>query len=288
MVNKNLKLEDKIFLLDGPMGTEIDRRGGDISLPLWSARSLIDNPDLILEIHTDYITAGADIITTNTFRTSQWTLQKAGLSDTKAKELTNFAVTIAKEARHKTRHCLIAGSIAPLEDCYSPYLVPAEPILQTEHPKLISDLAESGIDIFLIETMNSFKEAKIAYESTKEYPDIPVIVSFTCDNQGHILSGDSWKNVTNFFKDKVDILSINCSSISGSSQAIKELMDLKVHNWGVYPNFGTLNNQKWTPNKNSDLIHQTIHEWIKLEPKLVGTCCGALPGDTKRIQEYLK
>lgn len=270
------------------MGTEITRRGGDTSLPLWSARSLIDNPDLVVQIHRDYISAGADIITTNTFRTSQWTLQKAGLSDTKAKELTNLAVNLAKEARHKTSQCFIAGSIAPLEDCYSPHLVPTDPILQTEHPKLISDLADANIDIFLIETMNSFKEAKIAYESTKEYPDIPTIVSFTCDNQGHILSGDSWKVVANFFKDKVDTLSVNCSSVQGSSQAIKELKTLQVHNWGVYPNFGILNNQKWTPNKNSNLIHQAIHKWIALNPRLIGTCCGAIPSDTQRIKEYLK
>lgn len=286
-MNYDLKFENKLFLLDGPMGTELSRRGSDTTLPLWSARSLLNEPDLVLQIHQDYIKAGADIITTNTFRTSQWTLQKAGLSTTKAKELTKLAVSLAKEARGKSGNCFIAGSIAPLEDCYSPQLVPANDILSNEHPKLISDLAEAGVDIFLIETMNSFKESKIAFECTKDYPDIPVIVSFTCDDQGHILNGDSWNEVTTFFKDKVDILSVNCSSFLGTSRAIHKLLKLQVSNWGVYPNFGTLNGQNWSPNVNSDSIHAAIHEWISLGPKLIGTCCGALPSDTQKIHQKL-
>ena len=271
------------------MGTELSRRGSDTTLPLWSARALLNEPELVLQIHQDYINAGADIITTNTFRTSQWVLQKAGLSISKAKELTQLAVSLAQEVCFKRYNCFVAGSIAPLEDCYSTQLVPSNEILSKEHPKLISDLADAGVDIILIETMNSFKEAKVAFESTREYPDIPIIVSFTCNDQGHILNGDSWKEVATFFKDKVDILAVNCSNISGTSRAISELLRLHVSNWGVYPNFGTLNGQTWTPNINSDSIHSAIHEWISLGPKLIGTCCGALPTDTKKIHEkYFK
>ena len=269
------------------MGTEIERRGGNTSLPLWSARVLLDNPEMVLHIHSDFIQAGADIITTNTFRTQEWTLQKAGLSSTKAKELVFLAVSLAQESRSKTGNCLIAGSIAPLEDCYSPHLVPQQSILVSEHEKLISQLAEAGVDLFLIETMNSIKEAKVAFEFTQEYPDIPVIVSFTCDNNGNILSGDSWSEASNYFKDKVAVLSVNCSSLNGTYQAIRELQDLQVDNWGTYPNFGTVSGDSWSRNLDNEYIHKAIHEWIELEPKLIGTCCGAVPADTQRIHDYL-
>lgn len=277
----------KTYLLDGPMGTELDRYGSDTSLPLWSARALLENPEMVLQIHNDFIQAGADIITTDTFRTIEWTLQKAGLSGPKAKELTFLAVSLAKESRQKTGKCLIAGSIAPLEDCYSPDLVPPESILMREHKKLISQLAEAGVDVFLVETMNSFREAKAAYKITTEYPDISVIVSFTCDNKGQILSGDSWKNVCEFFKDKVDVLAVNCSSLNGTSQAIRELRQNNVSNWGAYPNFGSVTKDKWSRNIDNEYIHKSLHEWIDLQPKVIGTCCGAVPADTKRIHNYL-
>ncbi len=269
------------------MGTELERRGENTSLPLWSARALLENPELVLQIHSDFIQAGADIITTDTFRTQEWTLQKAGLSPTKTKELVFLAVSLAQESRKKTGDCLVAGSIAPLEDCYSPQLVPQESILVTEHKKLVSQLAEAGVDLFLIETMNSFKEAKVAFELAQDYPDIPVIVSFTCDNNGKILSGDSWSLVSDFFKDRADILSVNCSSLNGTNQAIHELQELQVDNWGVYPNFGIVSDDTWSRNLNNEYIHKSIHEWIDLQPKLIGTCCGAVPDDTQRIHDYL-
>lgn len=269
------------------MGTELERRGSDTSLPLWSARALLEKPDLVLQIHADFIRAGADIITTDTFRTIEWTLQKAGLSGPRSKELTFLAVSLAQESRQKAGQCLIAGSIAPLEDCYSPDLVPPDTILIQEHRKLISQLAEAGVDIFLVETMNSFREAKEAYKITTEFPDIPVILSFTCDNNGQILSGDSWSQVCEFFKDKVDVLSVNCSSINGTDQAIHELLKHNIVNWGAYPNFGSVTEDKWSRNIDNEYIHKALHEWVDLNPKIIGTCCGAVPADTKRIHNYL-
>ena len=214
-------------------------------------------------------------------------LKKVGFSHTKARELTKLAISLAQESRQKTGSCLIAGSIAPLEDCYSPNLVPHESILLQEHQKLVDDLADGGVDLFLIETMNTFKEAKVVFSHTQEYPDIPVIVSFTCDTAGNILSGDSWKKIGEFFKEKVAIVSVNCSSINGSSLAINELQRLHINNWGTYPNFGSFNNQIWSKVSNNKYIHDSLHEWITLQPKLIGTCCGAIPSDTKKLHDFL-
>ena len=159
-----MNINEKISILDGPMGTELDRRGSDTTLPLWSARALIENPELVKSIHIDYINAGAEIITTNTFRTQDRTIETARLSNITGKELTSQAVDLAKEARDVTKPCSIAGSIAPLEDCYSPDLVPSNLILRKEHPKMVKWLAENEVDIFLIETMNTFREGKIAFQ----------------------------------------------------------------------------------------------------------------------------
>ena len=110
------------LILDGAMGTELQNRGVEIPLPLWSADANIDLPEIITSIHKDYIASGADIITTNTFRTTEWTYHKAGLSLLKAKER-------AKTSLYKSVECaqmavsnsiIIAGSVTTIEDCYSP------------------------------------------------------------------------------------------------------------------------------------------------------------------------
>ena len=67
------------IIMDGAMGTELQNRGVQVPLPLWSANANIDYPQIVMDIHKDYINAGSDIITTNTFRSTEWTYKKAGM-----------------------------------------------------------------------------------------------------------------------------------------------------------------------------------------------------------------
>src|SRR5262245_30418452 len=108
------------MLLDGGTGTELLRRGYRTTLPLWSAGALLDRPDLVAAIHADYAKAGAEIVTANTFRTNVRALRKAGL-EARAPELNRLAVKLARDSGAP----FVAGSIAPLEDCYRPDLVPS-------------------------------------------------------------------------------------------------------------------------------------------------------------------
>src|SRR5258706_15536650 len=137
------------------MGTELQRRGIDISGPLWSARANIYKPDVVRHIHIDNIDTGVDIITTNTFRTQERTFQKANYSyegknfkDT-AQAITQIAVELAQDAVMIAGedNVLIAGCIAPIEDCYRPDLVPENmDVLCTEHYEHIKYLADAGVD----------------------------------------------------------------------------------------------------------------------------------------------
>ncbi len=116
------------LILDGAMGTELQRRGANTLLPLWSAEALVLSPALVRQIHEEYIRAGADIITANTFRTTRRTFVRTGLPD-RSQRLTTTALSLARQAREafRDRDILVAGSIAPLEDCYRPELVPPQP-----------------------------------------------------------------------------------------------------------------------------------------------------------------
>ncbi len=99
-----------LLLLDGATGTEFDRRGVDIGMPLWSAQAIFNAPDVLKEVHASYFEAGADAIITNTFRTHQRSLAKVGMGD-HAEELTHQAVSIACDARDAVKpEAMVLGS----------------------------------------------------------------------------------------------------------------------------------------------------------------------------------
>ena len=109
--------------MDGATGTELERRGVDTSSPIWSALALLDSPKLLEQIHLDYLKAGAEMLIANTFRTQRRSLEKVGMGD-QAAQLTALAVSIAQGAVRKSgKQAFVAGSMAPLEDSYKPYLV---------------------------------------------------------------------------------------------------------------------------------------------------------------------
>jgi methionine synthase I (cobalamin-dependent) len=153
-------------------------------------------------IHADYIASGADIITSNTFRTHRRTLTRAGLGE-RTHELTEFAVKIAREAAQQAdRSVFVAGSISPLEDCYAPQLVPPDGELWIEHAEMARDLAQAGCDLLLIETMNTIREAVIAARCAAA-TGLPVCVSFVAglnglppDQLSEIDFDEAWARVT--------------------------------------------------------------------------------------------
>jgi S-methylmethionine-dependent homocysteine/selenocysteine methylase len=184
------------LLLDAAMGTELTRRGADTSPPLWSARALTQAPHLVLEIHREAVLAGADILTATTFRTHPRTLTASGLSPVVARDqsrdLARKAVDLARTACQAApdRQVWVAGSLAPLEDCYRPDLVPHDFDLAREHGAQAIHLAEAGADFILIETMNSSREARAAHRAVIQ-TGLPAMVSFVTDGQGSLLSGES-------------------------------------------------------------------------------------------------
>src|SRR5262249_7638526 len=147
--------------------------------------------DTVREIHEDYVRAGADILTVNTFRTTPRTLAKAGRAG-EAERLTERAVALAREAAERARgarEVMVAGASAPLEDCYRPHLAPRVEVAEREHAEQAVRLARQGVDLILIETMNSSAEAKAALRGAKP-AGVPVLVSFICKNAREIWSGE--------------------------------------------------------------------------------------------------
>lgn len=172
------------LVLDGATGTELGRRGVDLSLPLWSTRALIDAPDVLAAVHADYLAAGADAIITNTFRTHARSLARAGRGDD-ARALTHQAVAIARDARDRVRpDARVFGSVAPLEDCYEPEIAPDPAACRREHEAMITDLLDADVDVILLETMGVAREVVAATDAARALAGDRWMISFCARSHG--------------------------------------------------------------------------------------------------------
>lgn len=282
----------KPLILDGAMGTELERKGLDCSLPLWSARALMESPGTVREIHASYVKAGADIITANTFRTNQRTFDRARVPAS-ARDLTMLAVKLVREAIEEAggeRNIWCAGSVAPLEDCYSPHLVPGETELKWEHSNHIRNLAEAGVDILLIETMNSLREAHVALDCAFQY-QLPVILSFVVKGD-RILSGETIREAAEL-AEKFDPLSIglNCSRPEELNLGLSLLMQATEVPVVAYPNIGVVDDDQRWHRKNLVTIKDYVYwarKWVEQNVSIIGGCCGTTPSYIKALQKTFR
>jgi homocysteine S-methyltransferase len=270
------------LILDGAMGTELQRRGVDTGLPLWSANALMVHPEVVLQIHKDHIEAGADIITTNTFRTTRRTFRRAHLPDRSA-QLTRTAIGLAQQAREAfpDRHLLIAGSIATLEDCYRPDLVPSDAELKSEHGELAERLACENVDFLLLETMNTIREAYAACESATATGK-EVVVSFVCNQEGNLYGGESLAEAIRTLTTlRPAGFSINCVSpryLNAALITLKSHTELPI---AVYANVGLPENERqgweFTRDVLEDEYATYAKAWRHHGASIIGGCCGTTP-----------
>jgi len=271
------------LILDGATGTELNRRGVDTGLPLWSANALMNDHDarILQDIHEDYLRAGADIITTNTFRTHRRALAPSGNAD-RALELTRRAVDIARAAianvpSDKPR--FVAGSISTLEDCYRPDLVPADDELRAEHSERVHHLVECGVDLILIETINTIREAVIIAKLAA-VTGTPVIVSFVCDRDGKLLSGETLTDAAaQLLPLGICAIGVNCGPTPNLAKPLAELQSACGNDFPLiaYGNIGYADDEVGWVNTDSENPKAYCEHASHWPVKIVGGCCGTSP-----------
>jgi len=279
----------RTIILDSAMGTELQARGADISLPLWSARPLFERPDLIRHIHIDNIDTGADIITANTFRTQRRTFEKAdyhykelGFAET-AKQLTADAVDLAKDAvmiAAEENEVLVAGCVSPLEDSYRPDLAPDTDTLCTEHNEHIQNLVDAGCDLILAETMTSIREIS-AVLNQLHTSGLEYIISITPRNETELFSGEPIAEAMSIInKFSPSVVTVNCIHPSLVEPALNNLKQLTDFPLGAYANIGDPNYKEGDPMRKTvspDEYVTYARKWKSLGVRVIGGCCGTNP-----------
>lgn len=276
------------LILDGATGTELSRRGVHLAGPSWTALAIVKHPETLREIHADYVAAGAEVLTANTFRTHARNVKATPYAN-QAASLTRQAIELARSVAPP--HVFVAGSLAPLGDCYSPQLTPEISALKAEHAEMAETLAGAGVDLILVETQVTIAEGVIACEAATR-TGLPTLISFVCDAQGQLFSGesviDAWQAVAPL---RPEGFLLNCLPADAVLPAFEPL--LASHGsiaLGAYANTGTMDTDgNWTPTAaNRPATYAGYaRRWIEAGLQLVGGCCGTTPEHISLVRETL-
>jgi len=269
------------------MGTELLARDIPLPLPLWSAECNLTHPDDVLEIHRAYAKAGADVLTTNTFRTTPRAYFSAGNSlmqaREKARESLFRAVDLARKAVSTQE---VWGSITALEDCYQPELSPGKEAAMEEYEEQVSWFEESAIDALLFETMGHTGEIEAA---VSQETSLPKYLSMILADSEHLLDGTNLiKWLPDLPKQNLSGILINCTNTQTALSGMETIQKMRFELFGAYPNLGTT--QPTTDGHLDKHISET--EWESfidraLEKKVsfIGACCGSTPDHIRTIRE---
>ncbi len=280
------------LILDGATGTELERAGLRTGLPLWSTHALLEAPEAVLRIHTAYREVGAEILTANSFRTQRRTLARAGLGESDAR-LTRLAVELARLAASPATDDdppWIAGSLPPLEDCYRPDLVPSGAELAREHGRQAELLGEAGVDLILVETMNSLRETRAAARAAAA-TGLPFVVSFVAWAGAALLSGEPLARAA---AEAADLgacaVGVNCLPIANLAACRQGLAGLPVPLL-VAPNLGQPEPRTgFARDATSDprAFPDALAEWLAAPAGIVGGCCGTTPAQIAALAARLR
>lgn len=273
------------LIIDGAIGSLLQQQNIKMDEHLWSSFANITHPQYVVELHKLYIEAGADIITTNSFRTNPVVFKKANLKISN-KEFVEQSVLLAKEAVG-SKDIIIAGSNPPAEDCYQKKRTITEIELERNHKTHIDLLWDSGCDIILNETQSHFDEIKIICEHCSN-GNIPYIISLFVSDDLKLLSGEKLEDILHLIIDYSPIaIGFNCihpDIFFKISNKIKY-----DFNWGFYLNLASGNYTDITISEGitPDEYIEIIDQYLKFNPLFIGSCCGSTPKHTRAIKEYL-
>ena len=271
------------LILDGAMGSLIQQQHIPLHKTLWSSIANYTHPDAVLKIHKEYINAGAEIITTNTFRSNPNAFRHSNLNITN-EEFIRCGVKLAIDAREDDQ-IIIAGSNAPAEDCYQTERSINEKTLDYNHKLHIDLLYESGCDIIWNETQSHWDEIKIICNFCSEN-FFPFVVNLFFTGNFKLLSGEPLSEVVNFISDFSPIgIGFNCIKSQLLDNHFKN--NTPPGNWGFYFNCGdeSLHHEIIKCGIDPNIYSNEIRPYLDKNPTYVGSCCGSNPNHTKAIKE---
>ena len=303
---KTLLEQKKHIVIDGALASELQRRGCDLNDSLWSAKVLIEQPELIQQVHYDYFVAGADCAITASYQATPMGFAPKGIELEESIKLIKTSVKLAQQAKmqylndiKQDKALLIAGSVGP----YGAYLANGSEytgdyqLSESEfiafHKDRVTALIDANVDILACETMPSFLEIKALAKLIQQFPLVNCWFSLTLKDQQHISDGTPLTEVIEYLNSIEQIVSvgINCIALEKVTPALEVLSKLTNKPLIVYPNSGEQydpTTKQWHKNHDHNCTFANqLDVWINLGAKLIGGCCQTTPDDIVEIYQLL-
>ena len=298
-----------MMVLDGALATELERRGADLNDPLWSAKCLIERPDLIREVHVDYFRAGADVATTATYQATFEGFARRGIERQAAAQSMCHAVGIAVAARdefwgvesNRTGRLrpLIAASVGPYgamlgdgSEYRGNYALDDAALADFHGPRL-RVLAHAGADLLACETIPCLREALVLARALQEFPDVYAWISFSCRDGGLTSEGEDIGKCVAELRDypQIAAVGVNCTA----PQYITPLLQIMRANTDkplmVYPNSGECYQaslKRWRGAGGTKQLGAQARHWYAEGARLIGGCCRTGPMDIRGVKQCLQ
>ncbi|MGH9586988.1 MAG: homocysteine S-methyltransferase [Acidobacteriaceae bacterium] len=291
----------RVHVLDGGLATELERRGCDISGPLWSARVLDEAPDVIQRVHLDYLRAGADCISTASYQVSALGYTELGRSRGDADRALRKSVKMAEAAREQYRReserpVLIAASLGPYgaalhngAEFHGRYKISFDELVAF-HAERLAGLVDTGADLVALETIPSLDEARAILAALGRFPLLRAWLSFTCRDEENVAHGERLADCAALVETSPQViaLGINCTHprfVSGLIGVAKVTTGKPIF---VYPNSGEVwdaANRWWTGKSEPAEYGVLASAWFAAGAQAVGGCCRTTPAHIRAVRE---
>ena len=295
------------LILDGGLATELERRGHDVSGPLWSARLLADAPEAIEQLHYDYFDAGARCVISASYQASFEGFAALGLDDDETEALLVRSIALARGAReryasspgagHDSRARYVAASVGPYgatrhdgSEYHGEYGLSVAQLIAF-HARRFQVLAESDADVVACETIPSLEEVRALLALARDHPGTHAWVSCTSHDGAHTAHGEPLGEVARLADDVENVVAVgvNCvrpEVVLPSIRALRGGTDKPIV---AYPNSG----EQWNAERRgwdgspSAMLEQLAPSWVEAGARIVGGCCRTGPAQIAWLARHL-
>ena len=281
-------LSGAILVVDGATGSNLQARG--LARGAASESWILERPEEILQLHRDFISAGADILLTSTFGGTALRLEGSGLSE-RAAEINQRAVELARQAAAESS-VYVAGSMGPLGQLLQPFGPLSEDVARNAYMDQARWLTEAGVDLIVIETQFDLNEATIAVMAVHSVSDLPLVCSLSYDRGTRTMMGITPRQAADALgKLSIDAIGINCGrSLEDNLAALKELRQATSLPIWFKPNAGLPSvdeqgNSVYTVTP--EAMGSQVPAWLAAGAQFIGGCCGTSPAHLHRIAQAI-
>ncbi|RLJ91446.1 homocysteine S-methyltransferase [Planococcus citreus] len=301
--------EFPVLIVDGAMATELENYGCNLNDSLWSAKILMENPELIKKVHVDYFQAGADCAITASYQATIEGYQERGLTESQAIALITKSVELATQARDEFWGAaadrsnrpkpLVAASVGPygafLSDGseYRGGYAIGEEQLAAFHRERIRVLVEAGADILACETLPCLAEAKAIVSVLEEFPQVSAWFTFSAKDEFHISDGERIADCAKWLEQQPQVaaIGINCTAPQFIESLIQEVKSASSKPVIVYPNSGATydpGSKTWSEEPSAGAFSANSKAWHKAGADIIGGCCSTTPDDIAAIASWAR